>query len=87
MHNPGPDREDGTADDVVAPLNSQPNSTAIDMRPGSGCGDNGDRVQNFASAHTSGAFFLLGDGSVQWVSENIDRALYQEMSTISSPRD
>ncbi|MBC8291373.1 MAG: hypothetical protein H8E37_13810, partial [Planctomycetes bacterium] len=55
MHNPGPDREDGTADDVVAPLNRQPVSTAIDMRPGSGWGDSGDRAQRFRSAHTRGA--------------------------------
>jgi prepilin-type N-terminal cleavage/methylation domain-containing protein len=31
----------------------------------------------FKSAHTGGAYFLLGDGSVQFVAESIDHALYQ----------
>jgi prepilin-type N-terminal cleavage/methylation domain-containing protein len=38
---------------------------------------------DFSSAHTGGAQFCLGDGSVRFVSENIDHLLYQSVATIN----
>ncbi len=38
---------------------------------------------DFSSMHTGGAQFGLCDGSVRFVSENIDRTVYQSVSTIS----
>ena len=37
---------------------------------------------SFASAHTGGGQFLLGDGAVKFVSENIDLQLYRRAATI-----
>jgi prepilin-type N-terminal cleavage/methylation domain-containing protein len=37
---------------------------------------------DFSSKHTGGAQFCLGDGSVRFVSENIDRGVYQSLATI-----
>jgi len=42
------------------------------------------RVSNFRSFHTGGAFFLLGDGSVRFLSENIDINLYRHISTTAA---
>lgn len=39
---------------------------------------------SFASRHTGGGQFGLGDGSVRFVSENIDTATYRAFATISS---
>jgi prepilin-type N-terminal cleavage/methylation domain-containing protein len=48
-----------------------------------GCGCNGWRnwqtSQGFRSSHTGGAQFVLGDGSVQFLSQNIDYATYQAL--------
>ncbi len=79
---PGADGRYGTDDDVLAPLNSRPMWLSIDWVPNSGCGDLEDRVRGFFSMHTGGANFVMGDGSVQFVSENIDGAIYRELSTI-----
>ena len=38
-----------------------------------------DHTSNFRSAHTGGGQFLLGDGSVRFVSENIDAVLYNNL--------
>ncbi|WP_437192968.1 DUF1559 domain-containing protein [Planctomicrobium sp. SH527] len=35
--------------------------------------------QSFSSLHVGGAHFLLGDGSVRFVSENVDRTLYRSI--------
>ena len=37
---------------------------------------------DFSSAHTGGAQFCLGDGSVRFISENIDTGVYQSLATI-----
>jgi prepilin-type N-terminal cleavage/methylation domain-containing protein/prepilin-type processing-associated H-X9-DG protein len=36
---------------------------------------------SFGSWHPSGAHFLMGDGSVHWLSENMDLRVYQSLST------
>lgn len=36
---------------------------------------------SFGSYHTGGAFFGMADGSVQFLSENIDLGLYQSLAT------
>lgn len=37
---------------------------------------------DFSSRHVGGAQFCLGDGSVRFISENIDRGVYQSLATI-----
>ncbi len=37
---------------------------------------------DFSSQHTGGALFALGDGSVHFISENIDLGVYQSLATI-----
>lgn len=83
MQNPGPDGIDGTADDVGAPLNRVPSDVSVDFVDNDPCGHAGDRIRNFISSHEGGAVFLLGDGSVRFVSETIDEGLYRAISTIS----
>lgn len=39
-------------------------------------------LDDFSSNHTGGSQFMLGDGSVRFVSENIDHGLYQSLATI-----
>ena len=39
-------------------------------------------LDDFSSRHTGGAQFTLGDGSVRFVSENIDHGLYQSLATV-----
>jgi prepilin-type N-terminal cleavage/methylation domain-containing protein len=36
----------------------------------------------FSSRHAGGSFFLMADGAVQFVSEQIDRAAYKQMATL-----
>jgi prepilin-type N-terminal cleavage/methylation domain-containing protein/prepilin-type processing-associated H-X9-DG protein len=38
----------------------------------------------FGSEHTGGAQFVFGDGHVEFISDDIDHALYDEMATIAS---
>ncbi len=40
------------------------------------------RCSNFRSDHRSGANFLFADGSVQFINESVERAVYTGMSTI-----
>jgi prepilin-type N-terminal cleavage/methylation domain-containing protein len=42
-----------------------------------------DNTTGFASHHVGGAHFLVGDGTVKFVSENIDLATYRWLSTIN----
>ena len=39
-------------------------------------------LDDFSSRHEGGAQFVLGDGSVRFISENIDHGLYQSLATI-----
>jgi prepilin-type N-terminal cleavage/methylation domain-containing protein/prepilin-type processing-associated H-X9-DG protein len=58
------------------PLNTPLGAAALVVAPpspGSHCG--------FNSRHPGGANFALGDGSVQFITDDIDTALYQAMST------
>lgn len=40
----------------------------------------GDPDANFGSDHTGGAHFLFGDGAVRFLSENMDKATYRNLS-------
>ncbi len=40
-------------------------------------------ASNFRSEHEEGGFFLMADGSVQYISENINFPLYKALSTIA----
>ena len=40
----------------------------------------------FGSSHGSGAHFLMGDGTVRFVSNSIDIQLYRDLSTIDDGR-
>lgn len=73
--NPGPDGQFNTADDVLAPLNVAPVDVSIDASPGPVCG--------FYSLHSGGANFLVADGSIHFVTDDISRAVYLGFSTIS----
>ena len=39
--------------------------------------------QGFSSLHVGGAQFTFGDGSVHFISENIDLAVYRNTATIA----
>ena len=39
-------------------------------------------LDDFSSNHEGGAQFVVGDGSVRFISENIDKRLYQSLATI-----
>ncbi|MDB5348433.1 MAG: hypothetical protein JWP89_6810 [Schlesneria sp.] len=38
---------------------------------------------DFGSMHTGGCHFLMGDGSVRFISENVDRTTYTRLASIS----
>ena len=42
-----------------------------------------DFVGGFASPHESGAFFLIGDGSVHFINQNLDAAIYRRLTNRS----
>ncbi len=44
--------------------------------------DPNTHFDDFSSQHVGGAQFCLGDGSVRFISENIDRGVYQSLATI-----
>ena len=77
---PGADGQYGTPDDVAAPLNGDPLNVSADFSAVGDCNNVSDRVRNFASLHVGGAFFLLGDGAVRFVSDGVDET-YRALST------
>ena len=79
--NPGADGMWGTADDILAPLNSAPVDVSIDWTPGPNAADPLDRVRGFYSVHASGAFFVFADGSTRFLNRAIDPGLYRHLST------
>jgi prepilin-type N-terminal cleavage/methylation domain-containing protein len=65
----------GTTATAAVPLNHYYRNTGITA---------GDWPNNysFASQHVGGGHFLMGDGTVKFVSENIDLQLYRNLATI-----
>jgi hypothetical protein len=59
-------------------FNSMPYSAAVASLPING---HLGSTQNFSSRHTGGAFFTFGDGSVKFLSENMDGNVYQALGT------
>jgi prepilin-type processing-associated H-X9-DG protein len=41
-----------------------------------------DRLSNARSRHDGGCYFLMGDGAVRFVSENVDLRIYSFLFTI-----
>lgn len=58
--------------------------TLIDLGNYSSCslGSSSDATSNFRSQHVGGCHFLYADGSVHFISENIDLGVYQGLSTM-----
>jgi prepilin-type processing-associated H-X9-DG protein len=63
---------------VTGLLNCGQSGTAVSITPGVGT----HRVSNFRSDHTGGVNFVFADGSVHFISENIDVNTYSAISTI-----
>ena len=80
--NSGEDGQWDTTDDMLAPLNRRPVAVSEDNSFGPNCNGPSDRVRGFTSMHRGGAFFLLGDGSVRFIPDNIDQKTYRALSTI-----
>jgi prepilin-type N-terminal cleavage/methylation domain-containing protein len=57
--------------------NGQPNPAPVDTPTGTTIGS----LSNFRSNHPNGGLFLLCDGSVQFINENIDMSVYTGLST------
>ena len=68
---------------AAEPINKNPiTETFVDEGGWTDCTDaDADTTSNFRSQHTGGAQFLLGDGSVHFLSENIDMGTYRDLST------
>ena len=64
------------------PLNQNPVvETSYDDTDLANCNSANDFTSNFRSPHEGGGQFLLGDGSGRFISENINRALYNALGT------
>ena len=70
---------EGSAERFLGHCEHNPNHAAQKDGSGNSLGDAGD----FGSSHTGGSQFVLGDGSVRFISENIDNQTYQNLSIIS----
>ncbi|MCI0458169.1 MAG: DUF1559 domain-containing protein [Gemmataceae bacterium] len=80
----GPDGVLGTADDLLAPLNPfrRGVQVSVDLSFDHACNNPHDRVREFASLHPGGAHFLMADGAVRFVADNVPPPVYQALSTI-----
>jgi prepilin-type N-terminal cleavage/methylation domain-containing protein len=63
---------------TTAPINFKTCNTDPQLSP-CNAPNNWNTSQGFKSRHVGGAHFLLGDGSVRMISENIDYATYQAL--------
>ena len=79
---PGADGVYGSPDDILAPLNDRPVMVSYDFSVAGNCGDPRDIVRSFTSPHEGGALFAFGDGSVHFIGDSIDTAVYLGLSTI-----
>jgi hypothetical protein len=64
----------------LTPMNyrqSTSRSTAVPVPPAN------PNVTGFGSGHTGGAQFLMGDGAVRFISENVSRITFRNLSTIA----
>lgn len=66
--------DSGWADDVIRSTNSPPGNDTGDMSQPSGIADG-----RFGSSHTGGFHALLGDGSVRFISTNIDLTTFRRL--------
>ncbi|HCS52982.1 DUF1559 domain-containing protein [Rubinisphaera sp.] len=67
-----------TADQMNKPVTTD---TLVDDAQVSNCSAAGHATSNYRSYHQGGAQFLLGDGSVRFISENIDLTTYNSLAT------
>ncbi|HUP77277.1 MAG TPA: DUF1559 domain-containing protein, partial [Pirellula sp.] len=79
----------GTTATTSIPLNSKPVGACyvpatMSIRAGKvACKGDFSNNAGFDSAHTGGGNFGLGDGSVRFISDSVDRDSYRGMSTVS----
>jgi len=70
------------SDGVAAPLNTRPITIPHDASLDASCNNVADRVSEFRSAHRGGAHFLMGDGTVRFISNETDGQVYTFLGTI-----
>ncbi len=73
---------------TIEPLNKTPvTDTMIDAGSLLNCRSSTDRgthlTSNFRSAHPGGGYFLRADGSVQYLTDDVDQFTYRALSTIA----
>ena len=61
-------------DRILGVCNVEPNSIEQEQE---------GEIDGFSSFHTTGSIFLLADGSVQWVNEDINLSIYEAQATIA----
>jgi hypothetical protein len=76
--------------DVAAVQNLAPQADSVTMTNASyringnnGNGVSRGRTLGFGSLHTGGAHFVMGDGAVRFLSENIDANTYRNLGSIN----